>query len=139
MAIIIDSHAHFEPRMLGEDDWLRKLDVAGVDKVALIPSMNDPLPPVPELLLGGVRLLMQSGFTRPIAELLHRATLTDAGNLRLLTGEYKIYAQPDNESAFALVRRLRPWGRSVAFTGLMPLTASRTKGIAMTILPSAAG
>ncbi|HNJ65469.1 MAG TPA: amidohydrolase family protein [Turneriella sp.] len=105
MAIIIDSHAHFEPRMLGEDDWLRKLDVAGVDKVALIPSMNDPLPPVPELLLGGVRLLMQSGFTRPIAELLHRATLTDAGNLRLLTGEYKIYAQPDNESAFALVRR----------------------------------
>lgn len=103
--MIIDSHAHFEPRMLTETDMLTKLDTAGVDKVALIPAMNDPLPPVPEILLGGVRLLMQSGMTRPLAELLHRATLTGEGNLRLLSGEYKIYPQPDNESAFELVRR----------------------------------
>lgn len=103
--MIIDSHTHFEPRMLGEADLLRKLDAARVDKVALIPAMNDPLPPVPEILLGGVRLLMQSGFTRPLAELIHRATLNAEGNLRLASGEYKIYPQPDNASSFDLVKK----------------------------------
>jgi predicted TIM-barrel fold metal-dependent hydrolase len=105
MALIIDSHAHFEPRMLSEADLISKLDAAGVDKVALIPAMNDPLPPVPELMLGAVRLLMQSSLTRPLAEAAHRLTLTNEGNLRLLSGEYKIYPQPDNASAFELVKR----------------------------------
>lgn len=126
MALIIDSHAHFEPRMLGETDLLQKLNAAGVDKVAIIPAMNDPLPPVPEILLGGVRLLMQSGFTRPIAELLHRATLTRQGNLRLATGEYQIYKQPDNASAFELVAR-HP-DRFVAWAFLNPAISADVLG-----------
>ena len=91
--------------MLSEAGLLQKLDAAGVDKVALIPAMNDPLPPVPELMLGAVRLLMQSNLTRPLAEAAHRLTLTREGNLRLPSGEYQIYRQPDNASAFELVER----------------------------------
>jgi uncharacterized protein len=103
--MIIDSHAHFEPRMLTEADLLKKLDGAGVDKVALIPAMNDPLPHVPEYLLGAARFMMQANITRPLAELAHRLTLTPEGNLRLSGQEYKIYPQPDNASAFELVKR----------------------------------
>ena len=58
--MIIDSHAHFEPRMLGLDDAVAKMDAAGVDKVALIPAMNDTLPHTPEMLLTVVRKLMRS-------------------------------------------------------------------------------
>lgn len=103
--MIIDSHAHFEPRMLGETDLIAKLDAAGVDKVALIPAMNDPLPHVPEFVLAASRALMQSSLTRPLAEAAHRFTLTREGNLRLGGAVYNIYPQPDNEPAFALVRK----------------------------------
>lgn len=103
--MIIDSHAHFEPRMLGETDLIAKLDAAGVDKVALIPAMNDPLPHVPEVLLAAARFMMQSPFTRPVAEAAHRMTLTGEGNLRLSGKEYQIYQQPDNEPAFELVKK----------------------------------
>lgn len=48
---------------------------------------------------------LQSNLTRPLAEAAHRLTLTAEGNLRLLSGEYKIYPQPDNASAFELVQR----------------------------------
>ena len=41
--MIIDSHAHFEPRMLDLPRFVAKLDDAKVDRVALIPAMNDPL------------------------------------------------------------------------------------------------
>jgi uncharacterized protein len=103
--MIIDSHAHFEPRMLGETDLIAKLDAAGVDKVAVIPAMNDPLPHVPEYLLGTARFMMQTNITRPLAELAHRLTLTDAGNLKLSGQEYAIYPFPDNSAAFALVEK----------------------------------
>jgi predicted TIM-barrel fold metal-dependent hydrolase len=103
--VIIDSHAHFEPRMLSEENLIHKLDAAGVNKVAIIPAMNDPLPHVPEYLLGAARFLMQSDFTRPFAEVAHRLTLTSQGNLQLSGKEYAIYPQPDNASAFALVRK----------------------------------
>ena len=32
--MIIDSHAHFDPRMLALPDLLSKMDAAGIDKVA---------------------------------------------------------------------------------------------------------
>lgn len=96
--MIIDAHAHFEPRMLDLDAVIRKMDAAGVDRVALIPAMNDPLPETPRALLAAMRGLMRSRVGRPIAELAHRATLTPEGDLRLASGTYQIYARPDNAS-----------------------------------------
>lgn len=101
--MIIDCHAHFEPRMLDASDALAKMDAAGVDRVALIPAMNDPLPHTPERLLSVMRVLMRRRATRPLAELAHRATLTRDGNLRLGAKVYGIYPRPDNAGVAALL------------------------------------
>jgi predicted TIM-barrel fold metal-dependent hydrolase len=103
--MIIDSHAHLEPRMLDLDRLVQKMDQAGVDKVALIPSMNDPFPHTPERLLAIARRLMRSRLTRPLAERLHRALLTPEGDLKLGGHVYQLYQRPDNRRvAEALAR-----------------------------------
>jgi uncharacterized protein len=102
MALTIDSHAHFEPRMLDAERVLAKMKAAGVDRIAMIPTMNDPLPHTPERLLATVRALMSRRLTRSLAELIHRATLTREGNLRLGGKVYGIYRRPDNESVAQL-------------------------------------
>ena len=103
--MIVDMHAHFEPRMLDLDAVVAKMNAAGVDKVALIPAMNDPLPETPERLLSAMRALMRSRATRPLAELAHRATLTRGGDLRLGRAVHRIYPRPDNASVAAALAR----------------------------------
>lgn len=84
--------------MLDVGDALAKMDAAGVDRVALIPAMNDPLPHTPERLLSVMRRLMRSTATRPLAEAVHRATLTPEGDLRLGGKTFGLYDRPDNEA-----------------------------------------
>ncbi|MFP6683898.1 MAG: amidohydrolase family protein [Polyangiaceae bacterium] len=105
--MIIDAHAHFEPRVLAVKTMIEKLDAAGIDRVALIPTMIDPLPSTPEVLLAMTRFFMQRSWGRPIAEAIHRGTMTRAGDLRLAGRTYRIYRQPDNASV-AEVLRQRP-------------------------------
>lgn len=100
---IIDCHAHFEPRMLAVDRVLAKMDAAGVQRVALIPTMNDPLPQTPERLLAVGRMLMQSRLGRRVAEKVHRRMLTREGDLRLSGKVYRIYPQPDNAALARVV------------------------------------
>lgn len=101
---LIDCHAHFEPRMLDAAGVIAKMDAAGVGKIVMIPAMNDPLPATPEKLLALVRRLMQSRLTRPLAEAVHRLTLTRGGDLRLGKKVYKLYRQPDNAAVASLVQ-----------------------------------
>jgi predicted TIM-barrel fold metal-dependent hydrolase len=96
--VILDAHAHFEPRMLELPRVVAKMRAAGVDRVALIPSMCDPLPHTPEALLTAMRLAMQFDGARRIAELAHRFTLDRDGNLRFGGETFRIYRQPDNGS-----------------------------------------
>jgi predicted TIM-barrel fold metal-dependent hydrolase len=105
--MIIDVHAHFEPRMLDVPKMVAKLDEVGVDRVALIPAMNDPLPHTPERLLAVARRLSQSRITRPLVEGFHRTTLTAEGDLRLSGKVFGIYARPDN-AAVARAIAARP-------------------------------
>jgi predicted TIM-barrel fold metal-dependent hydrolase len=102
--VIIDSHAHLEPRMLDLESAVRKMDAAGVDRVALIPAMNDPLPEPPRGLLTAARVLMSTRATRPLSERIHRATLTPEGDLRLGGRVHQIYARPDNAAVAAAIR-----------------------------------
>jgi uncharacterized protein len=95
--MIIDCHAHFEPRMLKLDQLLSKLDSAGIDKAALITTMCDPLPHTPEKLLVTIRVLMSHRFSRPLAEIIHRRTFTAEGDVNILGKLVQIYAHPDNE------------------------------------------
>ncbi len=116
--MIIDSHAHFDPRMLDSGGVLAKMDAAGVDRVAIIPAMNDPLPATPERLLSLLRVLMARGATRPIARVMHRLTLTRGGDLRLGRKVYSIYPRPDNDGVARLVAA-HP-GRFLAWMFLNP-------------------
>jgi uncharacterized protein len=102
--VIIDCHAHFEPRMLETELLIAKLDRVGVDRVVLIPTMTDPLPASPERLLWAARKLSQSRAGRLIVERIHRATLTPEGDLRLGNKVFGIYARPDNESVARVVK-----------------------------------
>lgn len=103
--MVIDSHAHYEPRMLDEGALLAKLDAAGIDRVALIPAMNDPLPETPERLLALARRLARNRVGRVLFERIHRSTLTPEGDLKLARRIFQIYARPDNEPVLALARR----------------------------------
>jgi len=96
--MIIDTHAHLEPRMLDISRMVEKLDAAGIDKVVLIPAMNDLLPATPERLLAIMRWLMQRGWGRPITNVVHRMTLTRTGDLRLNGQTTRIYSRPDNDT-----------------------------------------
>jgi hypothetical protein len=40
--MIVDCHYHLEPRLLATDLLLRKMDVAGVDRTALMAPLVDP-------------------------------------------------------------------------------------------------
>lgn len=110
--MIVDCHAHLEPRMLAPEAMLAKLDAAGVARVALIPAMNDPLPHTPERLLRALRHALRRRVTRGLAELVHRALLTPEGDLRLDGQVITLYARPDNASVAELVARHpdRFWG-----------------------------
>ena len=101
----VDMHAHLEPRMLAVDALLERMDGAQVDRVALIPTMNDPLPKTPERLLGVMRRLMRRGAGRALAELIHRSLLTPEGDLKLNGEVFQIYARPDNQAVADVVAR----------------------------------
>ena len=105
--MIVDCHAHLEPRMLDVDRMLAKMDGAGVDRVALIPTMNDPLPRTPERLLATVRALMRRGPTRPLAGAIARAVMNAEGDLVLDGKVFQIYERPDN-AAVARVLETHP-------------------------------
>lgn len=111
-AQVIDCHAHLEPRMLDVESALARMDAAGVDRVALIPAMNDPLPETPERLLSALRALMRNRAGRVVAEGVHRALLTPEGDLRLNGRVHTIYARPDNGAVAAIVEAhpTRFWG-----------------------------
>lgn len=100
--MIIDSHAHFDPHILDAERILAKMDAAGVDRVAIIPAMNGPLPPTPERLLAVMRRLSRSAAGRLVVEATHRALLTPEGDLRLSGQVVSIYARPDNEGVARL-------------------------------------
>jgi uncharacterized protein len=97
---IIDAHAHLDERMLQLPAMLRQMSERGVDRVVLIPCMNDPLPHTPKALLWTVRRLLCSPF-HDLARRVHQRTMDADGNLRLSGETYRIYSQPDNATVAA--------------------------------------
>ncbi|MEM1415825.1 MAG: amidohydrolase family protein [Myxococcota bacterium] len=115
---VIDCHAHFEPRLLDAAAAVRKMDEVGVDQVVLIPSMNGIFESSPEALLTVMREAMRRPLTRPLAEAVHRATLTRGGDVRVGRQVVPIYPMPDN-GAVAAVLRAHP-GRFLGWIFLNP-------------------
>jgi predicted TIM-barrel fold metal-dependent hydrolase len=94
---VIDVHAHLEERMLDVPTMVSKMDALGVDKVVLIPTMNDPIPGTPAALLTLVRVVMCSPFPAVARKMTERYYTPD-GNLKLKGTVYNIYSDPDNET-----------------------------------------
>lgn len=89
--------------MLDVPALLAKLDQAGIDRVMLIPSMNDPLPHTPGALLAVFRTLMASPLCG-CAAWLERSFHDQNGDLRLRGKTYRIYAEPDNAPVASLLQ-----------------------------------
>jgi predicted TIM-barrel fold metal-dependent hydrolase len=85
---------------------VRKLDATGVDKVALIPAMQDPIRGGGELLVKMMRFLLVRG-QQSLVERLGRRMYTGEGDLKLRGEIIKIYPAPDNQ-AVADVIAARP-------------------------------
>lgn len=90
--------------MLDVPSMLARMDACGIDRVALIPCMNDPLPGTPERLLAAVRFFMRSPC-HPVARAIAATTITDGGDLRLAGKTYEIYPRPDNEAVARILAR----------------------------------
>ncbi len=100
--MIIDCHFHLEPALLTIDRMLRRMDGFNIDQTALMAPMGDPLPHTPKALQGVLRFFLANRPLRPIAGALLNKFTTE-GNLKLPTGEFRIFSDPDNETVFKTV------------------------------------
>ena len=91
--MIVDCHYHLEHNLLAVDELLKKMDECGVDKVALMAVINEPMPKPPEFLLKVFRFSWSHISFRPIAKLLSN-NFTSEGDLKLLTGIFHLHRSP---------------------------------------------
>jgi predicted TIM-barrel fold metal-dependent hydrolase len=100
--MIIDCHYHFEQRLLATEELLKKMDKAGVDKVALMGVINEPIPKPAEFLLNILRFSLTHKRFRFIAKLLG-ANFTPEGDIKIPAGTFQLYPNPDNDPVFQAV------------------------------------
>ena len=97
--MIIDCHYHLEQRLLPVQTLLKKMDDCEVDKVALMGVINEPIPKPPEFLLHILRFALTHTSFRFLAKRL-AASFTPEGDIKLPTGVFQIYRDPENEPVF---------------------------------------
>jgi len=100
--MIIDCHFHFEQRLLTEDELLIKMDECGVDKVALMGVINEPIPKPPEFLLNIFRFSWSHRSFHFLAKALSN-NFTSEGNIKLPTGTFQIHSSPNNKAIFQAI------------------------------------
>lgn len=98
--MIIDAHYHLEERMETLDELLAQMTQHGIDRVALIPTLSDPihhLNKIAEIAATMLPKLIMS-WLRNIGLLLYNSTVTKGGEFSALGKKYLIYDTPDNTS-----------------------------------------
>jgi len=100
--MIIDCHYHFERRLLTEKALLKKMDDCGVEKVALMGIINEPIPKPPEFLLKILRFSLTHRSFRFLAKML-AANFTVGGDIKIPTGIFHLYQNPENEPIFQAI------------------------------------
>lgn len=100
--MIIDCHYHFEPWLLTQDRLLKKMCACGVDKVALMGVINEPIPKPPDFLLKILRFALTHRSFRFLAKML-AANFTPEGNIKIPAGVFQLYPDPANEPVFQAV------------------------------------
>ena len=100
--MIVDSHYHLDTRLLSIDDLVNKMDEAGIEKVALMGVINEPIPKPPEILLNIFRFAWSHKSLRFVAKLLSN-NFTPEGDIKLPTGVFHLYRDPENEPVFGTI------------------------------------
>lgn len=103
--MIIDVHYHLEERIETVDRLLDQMDHHGIDRIVLIPAMNEPFTVggIVEKFSGLGRWALKGGW-RGLGMFLYRSMVTDDGKLVLLNKSYQIYDEPDNESVARVIQ-----------------------------------
>lgn len=96
----IDCHYHLEQRIQPVANLINKMDAAGIDKTALMPTMWDVPPHTPEFSMKLFRFLLYHRFSRPIAKVM-AAKFSPDGDIILPKATVKIYPDPDNAEVAA--------------------------------------
>jgi hypothetical protein len=78
------------------------MDECGVDKVALMGVICDPIPKTPEFQLKLLRFLLTNRSFRFIAKIL-TTNFTPEGDIKIPTGFFRLYPDPKNEPVFQAV------------------------------------
>jgi len=96
--VIVDAHYHLDERIEPLDSLIDQMNRHGVDRVALIPPVNDPV----EFKglgakVGALLPTMLMGMWRGMGLRLYNSSVTREGKLSILGKTYKIYDLPNNE------------------------------------------
>ncbi len=102
--MIIDMHFHLDERMMAVETLLDKMDETGIDKVALMAQLVDPLPEPKDILISFAQFLLYHRFTRKIAKPMI-SKFNENGDIILPTGNFSLYSEPDNEKVFSIVNK----------------------------------
>ena len=100
--MIIDCHYHLELKLLSESELLKKMNECGVEKVALMGVINEPIPNPPEFLLKIFRFSITHRSFRFLAKRLS-ANFTSEGDIKIPTGVFHLYQNPQNEPIFQAI------------------------------------
>ncbi len=95
--MIIDCHYHLETRMQPVENLIQKMDLNGIEKVALVPTMWDVPPHTPEFLLKLLRFVLYHRFFRSMARKMV-SNFSPEGYIVLPKKTVKLYKDPENES-----------------------------------------
>lgn len=95
--MIIDCHYHLETRMQPVENLIQKMDLYGIEKVALVPTMWDVPPHTPEFLLKLLRFVLYHRFSRSMARKMV-ANFSPEGDIVLPKETVKLYQDPENGS-----------------------------------------
>jgi uncharacterized protein len=105
MASIIDCHYHLDERLLSVNEMISRMDACGIDKVALMACLNDPIPEQSRLIVRLLQFLLFHPAIQKTARIFIN-NFTPDGNIKISGKIYKIYAHPDNAEVFNLVEKI---------------------------------
>lgn len=102
--MVIDCHYHLDERYMSIDEMIRRMDSAGIDKVALMAVMNDPFPEPPVFLVKLLNFLLYNKITMKVGRSFVD-NFTPEGNIKITGKTYRIYPHPDNSKVFDAIAK----------------------------------
>lgn len=103
--MIIDAHYHLDERIETVDRLIDQMERLGINRVALIPTMQDPFPygRIPNKGLSIMRKALM-GRWHKLGLWMYRSLVTSDGKFVVMNKRYPIYDKPDNSKVSAVMQ-----------------------------------